>query len=165
VWKKSFKELIVMEIQQLVITGEREVELQTFSLEPTLSADDLFIQNEASFISAGTELSIYTRTEPATRIPGTWCYYPSKVGYSSVGRILAKGENVMGFEIGERVFTFSPHVSHHLYNPSSGNLYRSLAVKIPDDLPVEVAATLHMPNVALTALNVAPSVLVNGLSW
>jgi 2-desacetyl-2-hydroxyethyl bacteriochlorophyllide A dehydrogenase len=147
-----------MDIQQLVITGEREVELQTFSPEPKVTAHDLFIQNEASFISAGTELSIYTGTEPATRIPGTWCYYPSKVGYSSVGKILAKGEDVTGFEVGERVFTFSHHVSHHLYTPNSGNLYRSLVVKIPDNLPVEVAATLHMPNVALTALNVASSV-------
>jgi 2-desacetyl-2-hydroxyethyl bacteriochlorophyllide A dehydrogenase len=148
----------MMDIQQLVITGEREVELQTFSLEPRVSADDLFIQTEVSFISAGTELSIYTGTEPATKIPGTWCYYPSKVGYSNVGRILAKGESVTGFEVGERVFTLSPHVSHHVYHPKSGDLYHSLVVKIPEGLPLEVASVLHMPHVAMTALNVASSV-------
>jgi 2-desacetyl-2-hydroxyethyl bacteriochlorophyllide A dehydrogenase len=147
-----------MDIQQLVITGEREVALQTFSLGLTLAADDLLIQSEASFISAGTELSVYTGTEPATKIPGTWCYYPSKVGYSNVGKILAKGEKVTEFEVGERVFTFSPHVSHHVYSPKTGNLYRSLIVKVPDTLPLEVAATLHMPHVALTALNVASSI-------
>jgi 2-desacetyl-2-hydroxyethyl bacteriochlorophyllide A dehydrogenase len=152
------KEFVTMDIQQLVITGEREAALQTCSLEPTLSANDLFVQSEASFISAGTELSIYTGTEPATKIPGTWCYYPSKVGYSNVGKILAKGENVTGFEVGERVFTFAPHVSHYVYQLNSGNLYRSLVVKIPDSLPLEVASVLHMPHVAMTALNVASSV-------
>jgi 2-desacetyl-2-hydroxyethyl bacteriochlorophyllide A dehydrogenase len=148
-----------MEIQQLVITREREVELQTVSLEPRLAESDLLIQSEASFISAGTELSIYTGTEPATKIPGTWCYYPSKVGYSNVGKVLAKGERVTAFDVGERVFTFAPHVSHHVYHPTSGNLYHSLVVKVPDTLPLEVAATLHMPHVAITALNVASSVL------
>jgi 2-desacetyl-2-hydroxyethyl bacteriochlorophyllide A dehydrogenase len=147
-----------MNIQQIVITGEREVELQTSSLEPKVSANDLFIQTEASFISAGTELSIYTGTEPATKIPGTWCYYPSKVGYSSVGKILDKGKTVTGFDVGERVFTFSPHVSHHVYSPKSGDLYHSLVVKIPEGLPLEVASALHMPHVAMTALNVASSV-------
>jgi 2-desacetyl-2-hydroxyethyl bacteriochlorophyllide A dehydrogenase len=147
-----------MDIQQLVITREREVELQTLSLEPKVPADDLFIQSEASFISAGTELSIYTGTEPATKIPDTWCYYPSKVGYSNVGRILAKGDRVTDFEVGERVFTLAPHASHHVYHPKSGDLYHSLVVKIPESLPLELASMLHMPHVAITALNVASSV-------
>lgn len=148
-----------MKIQQLFITGEHQVELRQGVLEPHLGPDDLLIQTEASFISAGTELSIYTGTEPATKIPGTWCYYPSAVGYSNLGRILAVGERQKTFRVGERVFTYAPHVSHHVYNPASGNLYKSLALIIPEDLPLEVAAALHMPHVAITALNVTQNVL------
>ena len=54
-----------MRTQQVVITGPGEVELQESVLDETvLGPTQLLIETRRTFISAGTELSIYTGIEP-----------------------------------------------------------------------------------------------------
>ena len=66
-----------MQIRQAVITGKEQVELQ----EPELATDDLLveellIETEVSFISAGTQLANYTAADADVYRPDAWCAYP-----------------------------------------------------------------------------------------
>ena len=57
--------------------------------ESALGPDDLLIETEATFISAGTELANYTGREPKVFVPNQWCTYPWRSGYANVGTVLA----------------------------------------------------------------------------
>jgi threonine dehydrogenase-like Zn-dependent dehydrogenase len=60
------------------------------------------IRNEASLVSAGTELAVLHNQEFNVT-------YPVRSGYASVGRLLAAGEAVKDFKIGDRVFYAGKH--------------------------------------------------------
>ena len=75
-----------MQIREVVVTGQNAVELQTRELdEKELGPDELLIETEATFISAGTELANYTGREPRVFQPNQWCTYPWRSGYANVG--------------------------------------------------------------------------------
>jgi 2-desacetyl-2-hydroxyethyl bacteriochlorophyllide A dehydrogenase len=142
-----------MHVQQVIISGEKIVSLQQSNLDPALQPHELLVETEYSFVSAGTELAIYTGTE-SVYMPGSWCEYPCVPGYSNVGRILAKGAAVSQFEVGERIYTDAKHTSHFKYNLADSK-YRNLAVKVPEDLPGDLVCCFHMLHVAKAALDVA----------
>jgi len=53
--------------------------------------------------------------------------YPLRYGYSSVGRIIDVSSSSSTSLIGRRVFSFSPHGSHHVLD-SNGLIF------VPDDI-------------------------------
>ena len=54
-----------VEIEQVVVTGPLQVELQTYQLETNdLGPNEVLIETEYSYISTGTELANYTGKEP-----------------------------------------------------------------------------------------------------
>jgi hypothetical protein len=75
-----------MNATQIIITGKNEVSLQSLPLVPApLEPNEVIVEAECSFISAGTELSISTGTDAGVFTPGSWCAYPWKAGYANVG--------------------------------------------------------------------------------
>ncbi len=139
-----------MKIRQVVITAKHHVELQESTLnEAALGPDDILVETERTFISAGTELANYTATEPRVYMPGSWCCYPWKAGYANVGIILAVGSAVQRLQVGQRVFTFGPHASAHIYDT------KKLAVVVPPAIAIDDAVAARMADVAITALDVA----------
>ena len=139
-----------MKIHQVVITGKEQVSLETAELdEKNLGPDELFIETESTFISAGTELANYTGIDKRVYIPGSWCSYPSKSGYTNVGVVRDAGE--AGKElIGKRVFTYGQHASHLRY--SADRLYK-MVVPVPEGLSSEEAVAVRMAQVAMAALD------------
>jgi len=97
-----------------------------------MAADELRIRTLYSGISHGTEMNVYRghapffkkEYDPATRLfvdakeEKTW-QYPIRscdpgvwyLGYSSVGKVVEKGPDVQGVEIGDIVYTDGPHQS------------------------------------------------------
>jgi 2-desacetyl-2-hydroxyethyl bacteriochlorophyllide A dehydrogenase len=139
-----------MKIKQVVVTGQNQVELQTLELDSQkLGRDELLIESEWSFISAGTELANYTGKEPKVFQPGAWCAYPWKSGYANVGLVQAVGEGVTRVTPGQRVFTYGPHASAIRYHQ------RRLVIPVPDDIPPDIAAASRMAGVSLSAVLVA----------
>ena len=130
--------------------------------ESALGPEDLLIETEATFISAGTELANYTGREPKVFQPNQWCTYPWRSGYANVGTVLAVGENVTRAKVGERVFTYARHGSTVVFNQ------QRLVIGVPEGMEVTLAAATRMAGVAMTSIVVSeiretPWVAVYGL--
>jgi 2-desacetyl-2-hydroxyethyl bacteriochlorophyllide A dehydrogenase len=139
-----------MQIQQVVVTAQNEVALLERSIDPdSLGPEEILVQTERTFISAGTELANYTGTDPTVFIAGSWNAYPWRSGYANVGRVVAAGSAVQRAKLGERVFSFGPHASHHIYDT------RRLVAGLPDDISSDLGAAIRMAHVAMTATDVA----------
>lgn len=151
-----------MNIQQVIVTGRNQVELQDVEFNASLGPDEFLVDTECTFISAGTELANYTGKEPQVFQPGSWCAYPWRSGYANVGRVTAVGREVTRVQVGQRVFTFGSHAS--MIKGSQ----RGLVIVVPDGMDPAVAAASRMAGVATTAVAVAeiglhPRVVVFGL--
>jgi 2-desacetyl-2-hydroxyethyl bacteriochlorophyllide A dehydrogenase len=152
-----------MQIREVVVTGQNEVELQTRELdESALGPEDLLIETEATFISAGTELANYTGREPKVFVPNQWCTYPWRSGYANVGKVLAVGSAVTRAEVGQRVFSYARHGSTVVFNQ------QRLVIPVPEGMDATLAAASRMAGVAMTGIVVseirdAPWVAVFGL--
>ncbi len=155
-WKVS------MHVQQVIVTGQNKVELQPRELDPALKPDELLVQTEWTFISAGTELANYTGREPDVFVPGAWCAYPWNSGYANVGIVRAVGTHVTGFQPGARVFSTGSHSAWVKVNQ------RSLVVAVPATLDPCLAAASRMAGVSTSAvvmadLRIHPWVVVFGM--
>lgn len=152
-----------MNIKQVVVTGQNQVELQAATVsEEALGPDELLIETEATFISAGTELANYTGKEARVFQPGQWCSYPWKSGYANVGVVLATGSDVKRVKVGERVFSYGNHGSLVRYSQ------RRLVMPVPEGIHPVLAAAARMAGVAMTSIIVSeiqdnPWVAVFGL--
>ena len=106
----------------------------------------MVVQNEATLISAGTELAGLYGDEPSAT-------YPSRSGYAAIGRLIAKGEAVGDFAIGDRVFYAGSHASAqrflHGQNHQWGRLY-----PVPEGIAPEDAVFVCLAEIAMTAPNV-----------
>ena len=58
-----------MTIKQVIVSGKLQAELQSMELDERLEADEFPIRTERTFISAGTELAIYTGREAGAPLP------------------------------------------------------------------------------------------------
>jgi 2-desacetyl-2-hydroxyethyl bacteriochlorophyllide A dehydrogenase len=130
--------------------------------ETALQPDQLLVETEATFISAGTELANYTGREPKVFQPNQWCTYPWRSGYANVGTVLAVGANVTRAKVGQRVFTYGGHASAVVVNQNR------LVIPVPDGMERTLAAATRMAGVALTGIIVSeirdtPWVAVYGL--
>ena len=152
-----------MRNQYVNVAAQDQVALETEELDPSaLAANQLLIDTEWTFISAGTELANYTGVEPKTRQEGSWCYYPWRSGYANVGTVRAVGSAVTRAAVGERVFTFAGHAAHARYAEDR------LVYPVPEDLTGDIAAASRMAGVAATSILVpaihgSPTVVVFGL--
>ena len=152
-----------MQIKQVVVTGQNQVELQNAEIDDkNLGPNELLIETEFTFISAGTELANYTGKEPQVFQPGTWCAYPWRSGYANVGIVRAIGNGVTLAKPGDRVFTYGNHASAVCYNETR------LVVQVPENIELPIAAASRMAGVATTAVIVGeignnPWVIVFGL--
>ena len=152
-----------MQIREVVVTGQNAVELQTRELdEKELGPDELLIETEATFISAGTELANYTGREPRVFQPNQWCTYPWRSGYANVGVVRAVGSDVTRAEVGQRVFSYGRHGSVVVASQ------KRLIIPVPDEMESTLAAATRIAGVALTSIIVseiheAPWVAIYGL--
>src|SRR5262249_45310811 len=95
-------------------------------------------ETEASAVSAGTELAVYTGTHQWLKDPNLpdW-KFPFRSGYSAAGRVVAVGSAMHGWKPGDRVSYPGNHASHELlsFGHERGRLWR-----MPDRLDAEKAA-------------------------
>lgn len=128
--------------RQLWFTGIQQVECRDCELSP-LAADQVLVKTHCSAISAGTELLVYRG-----KIPGQMALdasidtlnsngnqYPLQYGYACVGQVIAVGTGADPSWLGQRVFSFQPHVSHFVAPPEA-------LIRVPDDVPDEAAVFL-----------------------
>lgn len=138
--------------QQAVITGPRHIEFQPLELDDPPAPASALLRTRATFISAGTELAVFAGLEPRLADPkeGYW-KYPFKPGYANIADVLAVGQGVTRVHPGQRVFTFAPHASHHVFTLWDWDVIEP----VPQALDDETAAAARMALVSITALQVA----------
>ena len=112
--------------------------------------NQVLIQTEASAVSSGTELAVYTGVHQWLNDPTrTWPRFPFVPGYSGVGRIVEVGGAVKNFAVGDRVIWQSRHESHALVDVNAPD---QLIHKIGDNLSAEVAAFIILARFPFAAL-------------
>jgi 2-desacetyl-2-hydroxyethyl bacteriochlorophyllide A dehydrogenase len=125
-----------------------EIEIQSYPI-PAPGPGHILVENEASAISAGTELAVYTGVHQWLNDPTrTWPRFPFTPGYSGVGRVAALGEGVAGYLVGDRVIYEARHESHGLVDIAG----RALAAPIGEQVPAKIAAFATLARFPLTAL-------------
>lgn len=137
-----------MQAKQILITGYRQVRLEEVDLaDDPLGPSEIQIQTRVTLLSGGTEGAMFLGRPIPGRSPRP---FPYPTGYANVGEVLAVGGTDAGFVPGDRVFTMIPHVSH-----ARLDLARGLCVKVPPDLPDEIAVFARLVSVPLTSLRTA----------
>jgi threonine dehydrogenase-like Zn-dependent dehydrogenase len=128
------------------------VEIEEIEVPGPVGSNEVLVETEFTFVSAGTELANFTGLDPGVNIPGSWNHFPARPGYANCGRVIELGSNVDTLSVGDRVFTQHKHVSHHLVPVDDPN---TIVVLVPEGVPSDLAAAVRMGMVAITAPQVA----------
>jgi 2-desacetyl-2-hydroxyethyl bacteriochlorophyllide A dehydrogenase len=126
-----------MKARQAVLVEPFKVAIREVDL-PAPAPNQILVECEASAISAGTELAVYTGTHQWLKDPAmTDWKFPFRPGYSAAGRIVAVGSEIKGWQPGQRVSYPGNHATHELLTigHERGRLW-----KMPDNLSYEKAA-------------------------
>ena len=149
-----------MKGMRVVFPEPLKVEVEEFKVGRPRKGEVL-IENEATLISTGTELTILTGDFPKPSAWARYGRYPFRPGYSSVGRIIKLGPKVEGFNVGDRVAADTPHATHAIVNSER-------IIKVPEGVSPEEASfhTLAagvMNSVRLARVALGESVVIFGL--
>lgn len=135
--------------RRTVLPCPREVIVEEFEVRPP-DPGKLLVRTEASAISAGTELAIYTGVHQWLSDPNrSWPKFPFRPGYSAVGRVVAVGEGITDFSEGDRIIWSGRHESYGIVDVSG---HSPLVRRIADHVPAQVAACATLARFPLTAL-------------
>ena len=127
-----------MKAQRVVWPSRAKVEVETFTL-PAVGADQVLVETECTLISPGTERAFLLG------LPNAQGRYPSRPGYSNIGRVIEIGNGVTAWAVGDRVASTQGHTSHFLTDPS-----RLLKVGAAGaDMPAEEAVFFNLGAIAL----------------
>jgi threonine dehydrogenase-like Zn-dependent dehydrogenase len=138
-----------MEGRRWVVPGERATRLERFEVEAP-GPGEVRLRTEASLVSAGTELAIFTGIHQGLANPDvSWPKYPQAMGYMAVARVDAVGPDVTGFRDGERLLTSTGHASHSTVD---AELLARRAWRLPDSAPAHHLVFARMAKTAVTAL-------------
>lgn len=120
----------------IVFTGQNQIQVLEEPL-PAPGAGELLVQTARTLISTGTELICLTRNfSPGTHWDA-WVKYPFRTGYLNCGRVIAIGEAVEGWSIGDRVASRAGHTSHAIVRASD-------AVRVPDGVSDDEACWMGL---------------------
>ena len=136
---------------RIIIPDKYKVKLEKFEIdENSLEDPQVLIKTHYTLISPGTELAIYTALDPDVYRKNSWCHYPFKPGYISVGEAIKVGGNVQGIKEGDLVFSYTNHASIAVSNPE-----RSICLKIPQGFDEKSVLFTRIATIAMTALRVS----------
>ncbi len=138
---------------RVVVPEPYRVVTESFDI-PDPGPGQVLIATEASAVSAGTELAIYTGIHQWLGDPNrVWPKFPFIPGYSAVGRIVAVGEGITSFAAGDRVIWSGRHQSHALVDVADdAQTTQAMVRHIGEHVPAPVAACTMLARFPLTAL-------------
>lgn len=136
--------------RRLVFRPGGRVELEDFDL-PQPDAHQLLVQVGRSQISAGSEMNGYRRSLNAVSTGAAGGAVPDRrtSGYTTVGRVVATGPGVDGFDVGDRALVFGNHASHVLADLSDRETWRAYPDRVSDGITDEQACYGVLGDVAL----------------
>src|SRR4051812_18689832 len=137
-----------MKARQAVVVEPYKVEVCETDL-PDPAPNQVLVRTEASCVSAGTELAVYTGTHQWLKDPNLpdW-KFPFRPGYSAAGTVVSIGRDVGGWKPGDRVSYPGNHASAELLTVGHerGRLWR-----LPDGLDAATASVACVARYGLGA--------------
>lgn len=126
-----------------------------------LGKTNVKVKTAFTTISPGTERAnlISSDENPLAGVKGP---FPRFLGYSASGTVVEVGEEVTSLKVGDRVVMYwSKHAEYNVLSEKN-------CVRIPDDVPFDVASMIHIATFPLAAIRkthpeLGESVLVMGL--
>jgi len=103
---------VTLKGRRIVVKGPTDVEVEEAEVDSDIGESEVLIKNRYTAISPGTELSIYTGTNPLVYEPNSWCNYPHIPGYAGLGEAVAVGSAVSGISVGDALFYHSRHAEY-----------------------------------------------------
>lgn len=134
---------------ELTDIGESHLNNEEISTDD-LKDNEAIIKSEYSMISAGTELSRAFALKQGFK-------YPVRPGYSTVGKIIAKGKDIKA-DIGDRVFASSPHASIVRWS-NTAKTQGAHIYKLPEGIDPKEATSINLGLVALQGVNMSQTKL------
>jgi 2-desacetyl-2-hydroxyethyl bacteriochlorophyllide A dehydrogenase len=135
----------IMKTQTVVFPAAYEAVLEESDMEiAARDAGDIFLKNEYSVLSAGTENALYKGTE-------SWAPHPIKPGYGSVGKAVSVGKGFEDIKEGDLVFTYGNHSTY-----VKGN---RMIIKVPEGVDPKAAVLARMAQVSFTSLRASDAAL------
>ena len=137
-----------MKTKQIIVTEAGKAELQDVEVRRP-GEHEVLVAGEASIVSPGTELSIFTGSFLGMPFPNEVMVprgYPREVGYGHVGAIAEVGPGVERWKVGDRVLTRAPHGA--LMTADT----RRLIVEVPKSMPAQRAVFARILAIAISAL-------------
>ncbi len=129
----------------IAITGLQKAEVLNEEIAETAGCQQALLKCRCSLISTGTELSRYCATKKGFT-------YPVRPGYSAVGTIIAKGEGLDDFAIGQRVFYSGAHQQYCLLTQQNRK-QGSHIFALPSALSDTEAALANLGMIAMSGVN------------
>ncbi len=148
--------------QRITFTDRQTATLEPFDFDPTPSHEnELVFETLVSAVSSGTELASYTNDQDIGHWQGE--PYPVHPGYASVGRVIAMGDAVEGWEVGDVSFVQRGHASHHRADARHELLIRAPASVAPEDAVYVRFCAVSMTTLVTTVARPGDGVAVFGL--
>ena len=152
--------------KKIFFTKTKRAEIVKYELSETPGEYEVLVKTLYSIVSSGTEGANFANPGMEKIEVNSWIRNP---GYGNVGKVLAVGEKVKDYKIGDLVFSTENHCSHFKidtrYDPKRYSLYM---VKMPEQLDPMKAVFARIADVAMSAvrkadLGLGDTVLVIGL--
>jgi len=131
-----------MQGQRVIWLERAKVDIEEFEI-PAIKDNEVLVASECTLISPGTERAFLLG------LPNAMGRYPSRPGYSNIGKIVDVGNGVSGFAVGDRVASTHGHTSHFVASPN-----RLLKVD-STDFPSEEAVFFNLSAIALQGVRKA----------
>lgn len=145
--------------RRIVFHGEGHVVCEAFT-PPACGPAQIQVRSESTLMSTGTELIALNRVFETGSDWDRWVRYPFYPGYACVGRIAARGSEVHGLRVGQRVCGRLPHASLNTVDAAA-------LTAVPEEIDAESACWFALAKIASMGLRAAApslseSVLVIG---
>jgi 2-desacetyl-2-hydroxyethyl bacteriochlorophyllide A dehydrogenase len=153
-----------MKARQAVILEPSKVAVREVDL-PDPAANQILVECEASAISAGTELAVYTGSHQWLKDPKmTDWKFPFRPGYSAAGRVVAVGKEIRDWKPGDRVSYPGNHATHELLTigHERGRLWRMPDHLVPEKAALACIARYGLGGVLRAGITLGRSVAVLG---
>ena len=98
-----------MNVRRLHCTDKAQIEVAEVELADPADGQ-ILVENACTAVSVGTELYVWLHGAEPSRTPD----FPHPTGYCSAGTVIAKGPDVDGVEVGDRVAAQGCHASHQI---------------------------------------------------
>jgi threonine dehydrogenase-like Zn-dependent dehydrogenase len=114
----------------------RDVEVDEKSLTPK----QMLVKTRYSVISPGTELDCLSGRE------ASWFHIPAPLGYCGLTEVIAAGEEVSSYAVGDFVLSATPHATYGIVDEEWTR------GKVPAGIDLKLAPLVHMALISITAL-------------